>query len=219
MKKNKIVAIALIAVVATSAFAASKPKDTSNPIVIINSKGASYGMKNPKWVNSYLKHENQKKMNQALGLKGKKVWVVTQTGKNIDFLEMWAKNVDGPSMVASAIERSVVDYVKSSVVGDEKALKKEIEQYTISLTNLSLAGLEMEDEWWILTRQLKPGLKKSDDEDDYITKYQYMIVYSMDEDMFKKQVKIALDNVKETEINKDDLVENLMESTIAEAGR
>ena len=219
MKKIKIVAIALALMSATTVFAAGKTKDVSNPIVIIDSKGASYGMKNPKWVNSFLKHENQKKMNAALGLKGKKVWVVTATGKNVDFLEMWAKNIDAPSQVASSIERSVVDYVKATVKGNEDKLNKEIEQYTASLTALTLAGLEMEDDWWILTRQLKPDLKKSDDEDDYITKYQYMIVYSMDEDMFKKQVKIALDNVKETEINKDDLVENLMESTIAEAGR
>ena len=219
MKKIKIVAIALVCFTVVSAFAASKPKEISNPIVIINSKGASYGMKNPKWVNSYLKHENQRKMNQALGLKGKKIWVVTQSGENLQFLEMWVNNVDGPALVASAIERTVVDYVKSSLVGNEKNLQKEIEQYTVSLTALTLAGLEKEDEWWIQTRQLKPGLKKSDDEDDYITQYQYMVVYSMDEDLFKKQVNFAMKDIEDTQVNKDGLIESLIETATVETGK
>ena len=101
----------------------------------------------------------------------------------------------------------------------KKNLQKEIEQYTVSLTALTLAGLEKEDEWWIQTRQLKPGLKKSDDEDDYITQYQYMVVYSMDEDLFKKQVNFAMKDIEDTQVNKDGLIESLIETATVETGK
>ncbi len=219
MKKIQIAAIALVCFTAISAFAAAKPKDVSNPIVIIDSKGANFGMKNPKWVNSYLKHENQKKMNRALGLKGQKVWVLNAEGKNVEFLKMWVDNVDAASQVAASIQRSVVDYVKSSVTGDEDELNKEIERYTTTFTSLNLAGLEKEDDWWIKTRQLKPCLKHSKDDNDYIVKYQYMVVFSMDENTFKEQIKYALKDIKDSPVNKDGLMERLMEDTIAEASR
>ncbi|MCR5698576.1 MAG: hypothetical protein K6G52_02915 [Treponemataceae bacterium] len=217
MKKIKLIAAALICVTSLSMVAVAKTKDVSNPIVIIDSKGAQWGAKTPKWVNSVLKHENQKKLNKALGVKGKKVWVVTSNGKNIQFLEMWADSVDGPSQVAASIERSVVNYVKATVSGDEDDLKSEIERFTTSFTALTMAGLEEEDSWWIKTRQLKPGLKKAEDEKDYIETYQYMVVFTMDEDNYKKQVKIALDNIKETKVDKEGLLETLMESTMAES--
>ena len=74
---------------------------------------------------------------------------------------------------------------------------------------VTLSGLNKETDWWSKTRS------RVDKKSDYVEQYNYMVVYSLDEDLYQKQIKNAYKDLNDETTQK--LVEYLMNYTMVES--
>lgn len=197
---------------------ASNPKplkDVSPEVEIVEHKGTAWGIEQPAWVAQVIGTVNQKTLCKALGLTDKKIWVLTRSGEELEFLQNWVDQVDARSEIAAAINQRIEDTVTAELRGsDSKIDSKELERISRRAANVNTAGLEKETDWWTKTRQLGLGVKKAKSETDYSYQYNYLVIYSMDDDLFRKQLKISLENIKNEVPNAEDLIRKVTEEVI-----
>lgn len=112
-------------------------------------------------------------------------WVLTKKGKSLDFLKTWTDQVDARADIAASINQSVIDFVKGQEFGSEEEMNQVIEHISGRFSEASLNGLVRETDWWSKTRQLAEGSEY------YVTQYNYMVIYSMDDELFEKHIKDA----------------------------
>lgn len=207
MKKiNCFFAICLVGVYSfISCASAPKVKDISGPTEIIEHKGTAWGVAQPEWVSTVLSTSNQKALSKALGI-DKHIWVVTKSGKNLDFVKNWADQVDARSEIASSINQGISDFVGARITGDDNDVEETVERYSARASAISVSGLNKETDWWVLAISRDA---KSKDEDP---KYTYMVVYSLDEDLYRKQIKKAFET-EDSEVV-DELIDYLMNYTM-----
>lgn len=219
MKKIIIVAIAFAALFAEFVFAAKpKAKDKSGTTEIIEHKGSAWGVEIPDWTKTVLMTPNQKTLKKALGLSDMKIWVLTKSGRNLDFLQTWVDQVDARAEIAASIKQVIGDRVKAHMSGssDDREIEKTIERESERIAAASVVGLEKETDWWTCNRHLKPGVKKGKENDDYILQYTYMVIYAMNESLFKDQLTQAFKNMKDDLDVTDALVATIAEDLIGQ---
>ena len=102
--------------------------------------------------------------------------------------------MDARANIAASINQSVVDFVKGYEFGTNEEMTQEVQHVSGRFTQVALNGLVRETDWWSRTRQMPEG------SDTYTTQYNYMVIYSMDEDMFEKQVRDAYKDVEKKEL-------------------
>ena len=194
---KKLMIFAAVAVAFASCASNPRPNvtDASGKVEVIEHKGTAWGAAQPEWVMTVNeKSPDQKALGKALGLQGKKIWVLTKTGQNLDFLKTWTDQVDARANIAASINQSVVDFVKGYEFGTNEEMTQEVQHVSGRFTQVALNGLVRETDWWSRTRQMPEG------SDTYTTQYNYMVIYSMDEDMFEKQVRNAYKDVEKKEL-------------------
>ena len=186
MKKNVIFfAICMVGAFSLSACAsAPKVKDISGPTEIIEHKGTVFGVAQPDWVSMVLITPNQKQLQKSLGIK-KHVWVVTKSGPDLDFIKTWADQVEARAEIGASIKQGIADFVGSRMTGDTGAVEEVIERYSARASAISVSGLNKETDWWV------KGISKSDKKNELEPKYTYIVVFSIDEDFYTKQIKKA----------------------------
>lgn len=173
----------------------SKLKDATGKVEVIEHKGTVWGAEQPGWVLTVIeKSSDQKSLGKALGLSGKHVWVLTKKGKNLDFLKTWTDQVDARADIAASINQSVIDFVKGQEFGSEEEMNQVIEHISGRFSEASLNGLVRETDWWSKTRQLAEG------SEDYVTQYNYMVIYSMDDELFEKHIKDAYKDLEKKRV-------------------
>lgn len=206
-----IATAAILTGCASTPKAKAKVKDASGTVEIIEHKGTAWGSGQPDWVVAAVeKTSNQKALGNALGLSGKHIWVVTKRGQNLDFLKTWADQIDARSDIAAAINQDVIDFIKAQEFGSDEEMQQELSHVSGRFAEASLNGLVRETDWWAYTRQMPK------DADEYITQYNYMVVFSMDNDLFDKHIRDAYKDIEEKEHIKG-ILETLMQNTDIES--
>lgn len=192
----------------TSCASAPKVKDISGPTEIIEHKGTAFGVAQPEWVGTVLATPNQKTLSKALGI-DKHIWVVSKSGENLDFIKTWADQVDARAEIGASIKQGISDFVGAHAEGDDSDIEETVKRYSARASTVMVSGLNKETDWWVLGRT---RLQKKNEVE---SKYTYLVVYSMDEDLYQKQIKNAFKGEDEKVI--DDLIRYLMNYTMVEA--
>lgn len=192
----------------TSCASAPKVKDISGPTEIIEHKGTAFGVAQPEWVGTVLATPNQKTLSKALGI-DKHIWVVSKSGENLDFIKTWADQVDARAEIGASIKQGISDFVGAHAEGDDSDIEETVKRYSARASTVMVSGLNKETDWWVLGRT---RLQKKNEVE---SKYTYLVVYSMDEDLYQKQIKNAFKGEDEKVI--DDLIHYLMNYTMVEA--
>lgn len=165
---------------------------------IVNYAGASVGADIPGWVLD-ASNGNYSTVAKSLGLKDRKVFVVSNSGPNKDFLQQWTDLISIETEVAGQIERTVAQAITGSEwaaqVNNETETQKMIDMYAASLKNVTLNGLEKNASYWIQTERPKTGVKKPKAASDYITEYTYFVVYSMNKENFDDQLDVSMRDI------------------------
>lgn len=210
MKKLLVTfAISLINVaLLTSCASSPKVKDISGPTEIIEHKGTAFGVATPQWVADVIGTPNQKNLQKTLGIK-KHIWVVTKSGENLNFIKTWADQVDARAEIAASIQQGVADFVGAKMEGDGSDVEENIKRYSARASAISISGLNKETDWWVRSRT---RIQKKNNEGD---KYTYIVIYSMDENLYAKQIKKAFNGEDDKVVN--ELIEYLMNYTMVEA--
>ena len=210
MKKiNSFFVICLVGAISlTSCASAPKVKDISGPTEIIEHKGTAFGVAQPEWVGTVLATPNQKTLSKALGI-DKHIWVVSKSGENLDFIKTWADQVDARAEIGASIKQGISDFVGAHADGDDSDIEETVKRYSARASTVMVSGLNKETDWWVLGRT---RLQKKNEVE---SKYTYLVVYSMDEDLYQKQIKNAFKGDDEKVI--DDLIHYLMNYTMVEA--
>ena len=207
MKKN----VCFFAVVLVCGLAficcASKPKvkDISGPTEILEHKGTAWGIPQPEWVGEVQGTSNQKTLQKALSI-DKHIWIVPKSGKNLDFIKTWADQVDARAEIAASIKQEIADFVGATMTGDTDDVEEKIERYSARAEMVTLVGLNKETDWWSKTRT------RLDAKSDYTEQYNYFVVYSLDEDLYQKQIKNAFQDLNDDTVAQ--LIEHLMNYTM-----
>ena len=208
MKKSHIIALSLItftALFATSCATTPKVKNISGPVEIIEHKGTAFGVAQPEWVATVLGTPNQKTLSKALGI-DKHIWVVSKSGENLDFVKTWADQVDARAEIGASIKQGISDFVGGKMNGEDSDVEETIERYSARASTITISGLNKETDWWVLGRTEMQ--KKADS--DY--KYTYIVIYSIDEDLYAKQIKKAFEGEDDRIV--DELIDYLMNYTM-----
>lgn len=192
MKKIITLFIAIFAVMVIVG-CASKPKLKTQ---ILEEKGTRWGVERPKWVETILSTPNQKTLSKALGI-DKHIWVLSSDGEDLEFVQNYVDQVSARAEIAASIEQIIADSVKADFKGGgEDANEKSLNRDSARGAMVNLVGLNKEIDWWTKTRS------RLDRKSDYEIKYNYLVVYSLEEDLYQKQIRQAIDNfgIKETSI-------------------
>ena len=192
----------------TSCASAPKVKDISGPTEIIEHKGTAFGVAQPEWVGTVLATPNQKTLSKALGI-DKHIWVVSKSGENLDFIKTWADQVDARAEIGASIKQGISDFVGAHADGDDSDIEETVKRYSARASTVMVSGLNKETDWWVL------GRTRLQKKNEIESKYTYLVVYSMDEDLYQKQIKNAFKGEDEKVI--DDLIHYLMNYTMVEA--
>lgn len=192
----------------TSCASAPKVKDISGPTEIIEHKGTAFGVAQPEWVGTVLATPNQKTLSKALGI-DKHIWVVSKSGENLDFIKTWADQVDARAEIGASIKQGISDFVGAHADGDDSDIEETVKRYSARASTVMVSGLNKETDWWVL------GRTRHQKKNEVESKYTYLVVYSMDEDLYQKQIKNAFKDEDEKVI--DDLIHYLMNYTMVEA--
>lgn len=192
----------------TSCASAPKVKDISGPTEIIEHKGTAFGVAQPEWVGTVLATPNQKTLSKALGI-DKHIWVISKSGENLDFIKTWADQVDARAEIGASIKQGISDFVGAHADGDDSDIEETVKRYSARASTVMVSGLNKETDWWVL------GRTRHQKKNEVESKYTYLVVYSMDEDLYQKQIKNAFKGEDEKVI--DDLIHYLMNYTMVEA--
>lgn len=225
MKKLLVVVAAAAAMLLTScATKLEEVKDVSNPIERVEHKGDAFGLDQPAWVGTVLTTTSQEALQKALGLEDKRIWVVYGDGPDLEYLRTWIDQVDARAEIAASIQQTIMDKVNAAYEGSKEGksveASSEVARISERAANVTVTGLVKEQDWWTKTRQLKVGLKKATSDSDYNYKYTYMVLYTMDMEMYKKQMDAAMDTVLDgvgTEMSAE-IRQMLMDELYAKSG-
>ena len=183
MKKSLklIMVTALVAAIASMGFTGCKTTEVAGSGIkgksatvkkvkrqIVDYQGATLGSEIPQWVKLVSEGQyGQKVLSKAMpDLEGKKVFVVTGRGDNLDFVKSWVNLVDVETEVSGALERVTGKVVTSKLEGAASAKGQEANQtevdraindYRIALQDVRIAGLERVAEYWTLIDVIEKG--------------------------------------------------------------
>lgn len=179
-------AICIVGILALSGCKSTpKVKDISGNVEILEHRGSAWGVAQPDWVSKAMTTSNQAELKKALGI-DKHIWVFDNQGKNLEYLQNWVDQVNARAEIAASIKQGVADSVTAQLKGkSEEDVKTAIERYSKRAEMVMIAGLNKETEWWSRTRT------RLDKKSDYEIKYQYFVVYSLDEQLYKEQIERA----------------------------
>lgn len=163
--------------------------------VLIDYQGAVFGSEIPQWVKLINEGEKSEEVLSKYlpGVNGKKLFVVTNRGNNINYIEQWADLVQVETEVAGIMERVAGKSVEATMQGsDNKELKQTLNMYRESLTNVRLTGLEKVSSYWTKNKIV------DDDGETLETFFEYYAIWGMDKKVFNNQLNEALKGIDET---------------------
>ena len=187
---------------------------------VIDYQGLALGSAVPEWVIA-IGDGSERRVRKSLDIpNSKQIFILQNKGNDLDFLKAWTDQVDARAEIASSVEQTIAQTVQSEMEvrqADTQQKEKAAKIYSATMTNVTLNGLSKEDYYWIKTRTPKVDVAKPKLATDYNYEYTYYVVYTLDKDLYERQVRQAMDDVEDnddqTVFLKDVLSEKLM-STI-----
>lgn len=181
--------------------------------VMVDYQGGTFGSEIPEWVKLVADGQySEKVLSKSMpGVEEKKVFVVTNRGNKLNYIEQWTDLVKIETEVAGIMERITVKSVEATMSGsDNEDLQETIKMYRESLSSVRLSGLEKVASYWTKNKIV------DDDGETIETFYEYYAVWGMDKKIFNNQLKEALKRIDETATNtaalKEKIMEDLMDS-------
>ena len=189
--------------VESSDIKAKDPKVATSKVILDEWQGSELGGAVPQWVvelanGNYGEAALSKYMPE---IKGKKTFVTIGYGDNLDFVRQWTDLVDVETEVASSLSRVAAKAVEAEMNGsgskdgqktvDTTKTEQTMKMYRTSLTSVRFSGLEKTAQFWTLSHK-EAGKEK------YDSKYSYYAVWSIDKELFEKQLDSAMNNIGET---------------------
>ncbi|MBQ9909087.1 MAG: hypothetical protein IJM48_04745 [Treponema sp.] len=172
---------------------------------IVDYQGAEFGSPVPQWVvdlsaGQYSESALSKTMPD---LKGKKIFVTIANGDNLEFVRQWTDLVQVETEVASSLERVAAKAVEARMSGsgaqegtevtEKQSMEQTLNMYRTSLSSVRFSGLEKTAQYWTLSQKI--DAKKNPVGEPY---YTYYAVWTMEKDLFDKQLDTAIKNIDET---------------------
>ena len=180
--------------------------------VIIDYQGATLGKAVPMWVELLVEGQySQQVLSKVMpGLDGKKVFVTTGRGDNLDFVRTWSDLVDIETEVAGKAVEATMEGTSAAQgkKADPSTVEHTVTMYRDSLVTVRLSGLERIASYWTETQVINGKAVV----DDYL---EYYSVWAMDEALFDKQLKAAMERIDETTTEAAEL-KNLVKSKLKE---
>ena len=197
MKKSKILlALAvLMTICCSTVFAAKKPKALKLPIEQLDWQGRTTGRDIPEWID-YVVDGDTREVAKALKIDEKKykIFVVSEQGKNLQFVKDWAETVGVNAKVQRTMNSVVSSSLNANTSGSEEDYKRNMETATKLCGLVSLSGLEQKNQYWIKTRMGKKTNAKTDRASDWEDPiYTYYLVYIMAKEDYDNAVAKAMD--------------------------
>ena len=198
MKKIKILVItAMVMTLASTSLYAKKPKVQNDKLTIqrLDWQGSTTGRDIPEWVDYVVDgdvHQVAKKLD--IDEKKYKIFVVTEHGKNLQFVKDWAETVGVNAQVQRTMSSVVSSHLNANASGGEEDYKRNQDTATKLCGLVSLSGLEKKNQYWIQTRKAKTTKAKTDRAADWEDPvYTYYLVYVMGLDEYNNAVSKAMD--------------------------
>ena len=181
---------------------------------IIDYQGLALGSQIPDWVIA-IGDGSEKRVRKSLDIpSSKQIFLLQNKGEDLDFLKAWTDQVDARAEIASSIEQTVAQTVQSEMEvyqSDTQIKTKAAKIYSATMTNVTLNGLMKEDYYWIKTRTPKTDVANPKTLLDYNYEFTYYVVYTLDKDLYEKQIKQAMDDIEENDDQTEFLKEVLSE--------
>ena len=157
---------------------------------IVDYKGQIFGEPIPEWVKAVVQGQTAKLDKLMPGLEDTKIFVASERGENLDFIETWANSVGLDKKISKIFETVIATSTETMLEGtstDKKtSVEKNIKDMTASLTNVRLTGIEEKGTYWI-------QVEEYNEEGKVINSfYEYYIVAAMDMDAFEEQSECIL---------------------------
>ncbi|MBO4532334.1 MAG: hypothetical protein J5726_01360 [Treponema sp.] len=188
---------------------------------IIDYQGLALGSQIPDWVIA-IGDGSQKKVRRSLDIpNSKQIFILQNKGTDLDYVQIWTDQVDARAEIASSIEQTIAQTVQSEISVQDAGMQvdeKSAKIYSATMTNVTVNGLVKECYYWIKTRTPQIDSKNPKVVKDYKEEYTYYVVYTIDKDLYERQLKQAMDDVQDnddqTQFLKEVLSDKLMSSII-----
>ena len=169
---------------------------------VIDYQGLALGSAVPDWVIA-IGDGSEKRVRKSLDIpNSKQIFILQNKGNDLDFLKAWTDQVDARAEIASSIEQTIAQTVQSEMEvrqADTQEKVKAAKIYSATMTNVTLNGLSKEDYYWIKTRTPKVDVAKPKLATDYNYEYTYYVVYTLDKDLYDRQIVQAMDDVEDND--------------------
>lgn len=113
------------------------------------------------------------------------VFVTTSRGKDLNGVQMWAKNFNMAADIASVVSTRVQSTFAGAAAGDKDKLEGYMEQVVKTMSSATYSGAKRKSEYWARIRETTPDGKVS----DY---YEYYLLVTIPKDVLDQQIKAAL---------------------------
>lgn len=222
----KKIALSLSAIIAAALFASCG--STKNTVQIssqnvkierVDWQGASTGSMPPAWLEAVTSGDRDavaKSLN--VDSKENKVFVISNSGSNLDFLKAWTDNVDAVSEVSGSMSRVVGQSVRANMGGTPEEIQKNVDQAVTVASSVELIGLEKRASYWVKTRRVKTGVKEAKTDADYEPAvYNYYVVYTMSNEVFQKSLESAMDRGISENTENASVLKQIITASLAKA--
>ena len=188
---------------------------------IIDYPGLALGSQIPDWVIA-IGDGSQKRVRKSLDIPNSKQIVILQNkGTELDFLQIWTDQVAAKAEIASSIEQTIAQTVQSEISlqdAGKQVDEKSAKIFSASMTNVTVNGFEKECDYWIKTRTPQIDSKNQKVVKEYKEEYTYYTVWSIDKDLYQRQLQQAMDDIEDnddqTQFLKEVLSDRLMSSIV-----
>ena len=111
---------------------------------IVDHKNRDFGGEPPNWVTMTVSElEGSEKYADFY------IFIIDQTGKDLNGLKLWAKGFVASSEIARMVETRVEDKFVGAAAGDMDGLEAYMEEVVKSTSSAKFSGMRTEDEFWI----------------------------------------------------------------------
>lgn len=174
---------------------------------IIDYKGSMFGEPIPEWVKAVVNGEKNRLPKLLPNLEGKKIFIASERGDNIDFVKTWVDGVGLDQEIAKIFETNIAaaQQTASEGLSNEKktSMTQSIKNFTQSLSSVRLSGLEQEADYWV-------QVERYDAEGNVATTYyEYYVIATMDQEIFDSQLAQALNGITDVTTESANLKEIL----------
>jgi hypothetical protein len=188
---------ALVTVTLFCAACATTPAGTTRPPmqanvehITVDHKGAAVGVSQPEWVVAAVANDYDD-LERLSRLQGRLVIVDYASGQNLDLLRSWVNNFNAQAQVSRRISNHVEATFGGAQLGskDSPENRQFIKEIIATLSSVTINGLSMDMDWWVLDRTVDHGNGTQREQ------YNYYVVYSIAREDLDYQIAQAMGRV------------------------